>query len=320
MEFIRGLHNLRPGHRGCAVTIGNFDGLHLGHQAVIGRLAERARYLRVPALVMLFEPQPREYFRPQAAPARLMRLSEKLMSLRGYPVDRVLCVRFDARVAGLEPQAFIERILLQGLETRFLVIGEDFRFGRSRAGDIDMLKRAGQQHGFEVETAPTFEVEGARVSSTRVRAALTAGDMKTAERLLGRPYRVCGRIAHGDKIGRTIGVPTANIRLQDRRLAVEGIFVVEVSAAGERWPAVASVGTRPTVGGSQPLLEVHVLDFDRDIYGAHVAVDFLHRVREERRFESLEEMRAHIADDIETARRYFKGIPLRPTAARALRT
>jgi riboflavin kinase/FMN adenylyltransferase len=309
MEFVRGLHNLRPEHRGCAVTIGNFDGVHLGHRAVIDQLTARARSLRVPSVVMLFEPQPQEYFRPDVAPARLTRLREKITTLASLPVDRVLCVRFDQRVANMEPQAFIARILRESLDVRYLIVGADFRFGHNRAGDIETLDRAGREHGFEVATAPTVTMDGERVSSTRVRAALAAGDMKTAEKLLGRAYRMCGRVSHGAQIGRRIGIPTANIELRRRRASVAGIFVVEVTIAKEPRPAVASVGTRPTIGGTRSLLEVHVLDFDREIYGAHVAVDFLHRLRDERRFDSMEEMRAHIVQDIEAARQYFNRRP-----------
>lgn len=306
MELIRELHNLRPGHRGGAVSIGNFDGVHLGHRAVIGQLAQRARSLGVPSLIMLFEPQPAEYFRPEAPPARLMRLREKLLALRQEPLDRVLCERFDERFAALEPEAFIERILVRKLEVRWLLVGEDFRFGRNRRGDIEMLRRAGRRYGFEVETAPTFYVDGERVSSTRVRAALAASDLEEAKRLLGRPYRMCGRVVRGAGIGREIGVPTANIDVHRRRTPLQGIFVVELNGLpGGPRPAVASLGTRPTVGGTHILLEVHLLDFDSDIYGAQAAVDFLHKLREERRFDSLEEMRAQILRDIEQARRYF---------------
>ncbi len=320
MEFIRGLHNIRPEHRGCAITIGNFDGVHLGHRALIAQVAERARVLRVPSLVMLFEPQPQEYFRPDVSPPRLMRLREKLVALAGLPVDRVLCVRFNAEVAALTPDAFIAQILTARLGVRYLAVGEDFRFGHARKGDIETLRRAGGRYGFEVSAAATFEVDGERVSSTRVRAALAAGNMELTKKLLGRPYWMCGKVAHGDKIGRGIGVPTANIALQRHRAPVDGIFVVEVVISGERLPAVASVGTRPTVGGSTPLLEVHVLDFDRNVYGAHVQVDFLHRLREERRFDSLEQMRDQIARDIEAARQYFNALSgSRPAALSVFR-
>jgi len=316
MELIRGLHNLRPEHRGCAVTIGNFDGVHLGHQAVLRRLKEGARALRVPAVVMLFEPQPLEHFRPEAAPARLMRLREKLTALREQGVDRVLCVRFDARFAGLSAEAFMERVLRDRLGARLVLVGEDFRFGAGRRGDIELLRAAGPALGFAVETAPTFALDGERVSSTRVRAALAAGELETAARLLGRPYRICGRVAHGDKLGRTLGVPTANIRLFRRRAPLHGIFVVELEGMEPRaLPGVASVGTRPTVDGTTLLLEVHLLDFDRDIYGAQVAVEFRRRLRDERRFESLEALRAQMRRDIEQARDYFNRTPRTARAA-----
>ncbi len=306
MELIRGLQNLRPEHRGCAVTIGNFDGVHLGHQAVLRELTARARALGVPALVMLFEPQPQEYFNPHAAPPRLMRLREKLLALRDYSVERVLCVRFDGRFAALTPDAFIRQLLVERLAARYIAVGPDFRFGHKRRGNIELLIRAGEAYGFEVANAPAFMVDGARVSSTRVRAALAEGDLETAARLLGRPYRMCGRVVHGNKVGRRIGIPTANIRLHRPRLPLQGIFIAEVSSETiGRLPAAASIGVRPTVGGSEPLLEVHLLDFDRDLYGVHVAVDFLHKVRDERRFDSLEEMRGVILRDIEAARRYF---------------
>jgi riboflavin kinase/FMN adenylyltransferase len=306
MELIRGLHNLRPEHRGCAVTIGNFDGVHLGHQAVIRQLTDRARALDVPTLVMLFEPQPREYFDPSTAPARLTRLREKLLALQMQPIDRVLCVRFDARFVAIAAEDFVRRILLRDLDARYIVVGNDFRFGNKRRGDIGLLTRIGRDHGIEVASAAMFSLEGERVSSTRVRTALAQGNLDSAAALLGRPYRMCGRVVHGEKIGRKIGIPTANIQLHRRRTPVEGIFVVEMSdTAGETLPAVASVGVRPTVGGTQPLLEVHLLDIDRDIYGEYVNVDFHVRLRDERRFDSLEQMRVQIRRDIEAARTYF---------------
>lgn len=306
MELIRGLHNLRPEHRGCAVTIGNFDGVHRGHQAVLALLAQHAKRLGVPSLLMLFEPQPREYFRPQESPPRLMRLREKLLALREQPVDRVLCVRFDARFASLASEEFIQRILVEGLDARYVVVGKDFRFGNKRLGDIEQLTRAGREYGFEVAAAPTFAIDGERVSSTRIRAALAAGDLAAAARFLGRLYAMCGRVVHGNKLGRQIGIPTANIHLHRHRTPIEGIFVAELSDGGaERAPAAASVGVRPTIGGSKPLLEVHLLDFDGDIYGHHVAVNFLHKLRDERRFDSIEEMRQHILKDIDATRRYF---------------
>ncbi len=306
MELIRGLHNLRPRHRGCVATIGNFDGVHLGHQAVLGQLTEEADRLGLPGLVMIFEPQPEEFFAPERAPARLTRLREKLMALRRYAAERVLCVRFDARFAGLSAGAFIEDILVDRLGVRYLVVGDDFRFGHRRAGDFDMLREAGARLGFQVVNMHSFMVDGERVSSTRVRRALAAGDLETAEKLLGRPYRMCGRVAHGDKRGRDIGFPTANIHLHRTNTPVRGVFAVELfGVEGEPVAGVANVGVRPTVGGTRSLLEVHLFDFDRDIYGAYVNVNFLYKLRDERRFESFEALTRQIEADVAEARAYF---------------
>lgn len=311
MEFIRGLHNLKPRHRGCAVTIGNFDGVHVGHQAVIDQLARKAAALKLPATLVLFEPQPLEYFRPDAVPARLMRLREKIQTLRDLPLDRVLCVEFVASFAALSAEQFIQRILIDGLGARYLVIGDDFRFGAGRRGDFAMLQQAGREHGFEVVATQTIAAEGERISSTRIRDKLERGELDAAARLLGRPYGMSGRVAHGNKLGRTLGIPTANIHVHRRRTPVAGIFVAEVLGLGERpLPGVASVGMRPTVEAStRTLLEVHLLDFNRDIYGAHVTVNFLRKLREEKRFSSLDELRVWIERDIADARAFFRENP-----------
>jgi riboflavin kinase/FMN adenylyltransferase len=307
MELIRGLQNLRPRHRGCVATIGNFDGVHLGHQAVIGQLAEKAQELKLPTLVMIFEPQPPEFFSPKAAPARLTRLREKLFALRRYSVDRVLVVRFNARFAALEAEDFVRRILIEGLGVRYLVVGDDFRFGHQRRGDFAMLEQSGRHYGFPVVNMHTFEIDGERVSSTRIRTLLDTGDLEGAERLLGRPYRMSGRVAHGDKIGRTLDVPTANVHLHRKVSPIQGVFVVELfGIEGEPWPGVASVGTRPTIGGTRPLLEVHLFDFERDIYGVHVNVNFLHKLRDEKRFDSLDELKRRMQEDIGQAREFFR--------------
>jgi riboflavin kinase/FMN adenylyltransferase len=306
MELIRGLHNLRPRHHGCVATIGNFDGAHLGHQAVIGQLAEKADEMCLPAVVITFEPQPLEYFRPEAAPARLTRFREKLHALRRYAVDRVLCLPFNAKLAALEPQEFIHRVLIDGLGVKYLVVGDDFRFGRQRAGNIEHLREAGQQYGFQVVNMHTFEIDGERVSSTRVRRALEAGDMHAAERLLGRDYRMSGRVAHGNKLGRELGFPTANIHLHRKQTPLQGIFAVEVYGLDqEPLRAVASLGTRPTVDGTRALLEVYILDFDQDIYGRHIQVSFLHKLRDEEKYDSLELLKQQIDIDVKQTRAYF---------------
>ncbi|MBI3546348.1 MAG: bifunctional riboflavin kinase/FAD synthetase [Gammaproteobacteria bacterium] len=314
MEFIRGRHNLKPPHRGCVATIGNFDGVHLGHQAVIGQLAEKAEALNLPTQVILFEPQPQEFFQPDAAIPRLTRLREKLLALRRYSVDRVLCLNFDATFANMEPEEFIRSILVDGLGVRYLVVGDDFRFGRKRRGDFAMLAAAGQRFGFQVVNMHTVSIDGERVSSTRIRAALAAGDLNLAEKLLGRPYRMCGRVGHGDKLGRTIGFPTANIQLHRKVTPIRGIFAVEVfGLKTEPLAGAANIGTRPTVGGTRTLLEVHLLDFNQDIYGADVQVNFLHKFRDEKKFASLEELRRWIEKDVSDVRVFFKNYhPARP--------
>lgn len=306
MELIRGLHNLRPRHHGCVATIGNFDGVHLGHQAVLGQLAEKAEQMSLPSLVITFEPQPQEYFAPDHAKPRLTRLREKLMALRRYAVDRVLCLQFNDALASMPAQAFIDQILLQGLGVRYLVVGDDFRFGRERSGDFAMLQQAGREHGFQVVNMHTFDIEGQRVSSTRIREALARGDLQMAEKLLGRPYRMSGRVAHGDKRGRTIGFPTANIHLHRKATPVEGVYAVEMfGIEGEPVTGVANVGTRPTVDGTRSLLEVHLFDFSQNIYGRHVHVNFVHKIRDERRFDSFEALKQQILRDAEDAKDFF---------------
>jgi riboflavin kinase/FMN adenylyltransferase len=307
MELIRGIYNLRPRHRGCAATIGNFDGVHLGHQAVLGQLSERAGTLHLPVTVITFEPQPREYFTPEQVPPRLTRLREKVEALRRFGVDRLLCLRFGDYLAGLPPEEFIRIILLEGLGVKYLVVGDDFRFGRGRAGNFDLLERVGADRGFPVVNMHSFSIDGVRVSSTRVRAAREAGALATAESLLGRPYRMSGRVAHGDKRGRTIGFPTANIYLHRTATPVQGVFAVELfGVEGEPVRGVANVGNRPTVDGTRSLLEVHLFDFHREIYGCHVQVEFLHKLRPERRFETIEALKRQIEEDAARARAWFE--------------
>ncbi len=306
MELIRGLHNLRPEHRGCVATIGNFDGVHLGHQAVIGQLAEMGQERGLPTLVMLFEPQPMEFFRPVQGPARLTRFREKLRALSRYAVDRVLCIKFNDDFASLAPEAFVD-ILKDRLAVSYLVVGDDFRFGKDRTGDFTLLQQQGRQHGFEVVHLHTFHVDGDRVSSTCIRKALAAGDLSTAEKLLGRPYRMCGRVVHGEKLGRTLGIPTANINVHRDVTPLTGIYVVEVfGLKGEPLAGVASIGTRPTVNGAHCLLEIYIFDFDQEIYGHYLQVDFLHKLRDEERFDSLDEMKAQIYRDIDDARAWLQ--------------
>jgi riboflavin kinase/FMN adenylyltransferase len=307
MRVIRGLHNLRPEHRGCVATIGNFDGVHLGHQAVFAHLREQARAMDLPTTVITFEPQPLEYFAPDRAPARLTRLREKLQALRAAKIDQVVLLEFGPRLAAMEAQRFIQELLVDGLNVAYLFVGDDFRFGQGRAGDIAMLRRAGVENGFAVEDMNTYMLDAERVSSTRIREVLSLGDFESAERYLGRPYRICGRIAHGDQRGRTIGFPTANIDLHRKVSPLRGVYAVRMLGLAEGpLPGVANIGTRPTVTGDpRYLLEVHLFDFTRRIYGEHVQVEFHRRLREERRFESFEALREQILVDARQARDYF---------------
>jgi len=306
MELIRGLQNIRPEHRGCVATIGNFDGVHLGHQAVIGELAEEGQDLGLPTLVVIFEPQPMEVFRPSESPARLTRLREKLRALSRFKVDRVLCIRFNQQFADIPAEDFVKQIVVDNLGVKHLVVGDDFRYGRGRVGNLDSLKTAGEAYGFKVANMRTFSIDNMRVSSTRIRQALADGNMLMAEKLLGRPYRMCGRVAHGDKIGRTMGIPTANIHLHRKVSPVQGIYIVEVYGVDSRpRQGVASVGTRPTVGGTRALLEIYILDFDENIYGRHLNVDFLHKLRDEEKLASMDELKQRILEDIDHAREWF---------------
>ena len=304
MELVRGLHNLRPRHRPCVATIGNFDGVHRGHQAVIQALRVAAQRHDLPAMLVTFEPQPREYFARHTSPPRLMRLREKLGALIRYDVHQVLCLRFNAALAGLTADDFVQQILVDGLGVRYLLVGDDFRFGRDRVGDFSQLQQAGSQHGFVVEAIDTFVMDEGRVSSTRVRESLEAGDLEYAAELLGRPFTLCGRVAHGDKRGRTIGFPTANIHLHRQRSPLSGVFAVRMGWSGARAHAgVANIGSRPTVGGARLQLEVHLFDFDQDIYGEHVEVEFLHKLRDEQQFDSFDALREQIELDAIEARR-----------------
>ena len=295
----------------CALTIGNFDGVHYGHRALLAHLVDAARERDLPATVLTFEPHPREYFAPESAPARLSSLREKLALLADCGVDRVHVCRVDARFASLTAEQFVDRILCAGLAARHVLIGDDFRYGTRRLGDFGTLKGAGNERGFGVEAMHTVDLAGERVSSSAVRACLAGGEIEHAARLLGRPYTIAGRVMHGSKIGRAIGFPTANIQLKRKKLPLTGVFAVQVDGLGNApVRGAASLGVRPTLGaGLAPVLEVHLLDFDRDIYGAHVAVQFLHRLRDEAKYESLDLLKAQIARDVVAVRAYFESNP-----------
>lgn len=307
MELVRGLANLRDPHRGSVVTIGNYDGVHRGHQHMLATVTARARELGMPATVVTFEPTPREYFEGDSAPARLMRLREKLEALPLYGVDRVVVLRFDRRMQAMGADEFVERLLVRGLGARHVVVGHDFHYARRREGNIDTLRAAGTRHGYAVEEVGRFLVDGERVSSSLVREALGRGDLARAGLLLGRPYRMAGRVRRGQQLGRRLGYPTANLALHRKVVPLWGVFAVRVSGAGlVDHPAVASLGTRPTIDGTEPLLEVHVFDHDGDLYGRYLDVDFVRRLRDERRFESLDSLVEQMHRDAAEARELLR--------------
>lgn len=310
MKLIRGLRHL--GHyrcrQGCVATIGNFDGLHRGHRHVIGQVQAAARAAGLSSVAMVFEPQPSEYFLGERAPGRLMTLADKLDGLRDWGMDAVLCVRFDQGFAEHAPRAFIQTVLVDGLHVRHLVIGDDFRFGRGRAGDFALLHRCGERLGYSVDRACSVIEGGLRVSSTHIRTALAAGDFALAARLLGRPFAIRGRVAYGRQLGRTLGFPTANIALRRAVSPLSGVFAVQVDGIGAApLPAVANIGPRPTVNGEALRLEAHVLDFAGDLYGRRLSVRPVHKLREVRTFSGLAALQAQIAADVVQARAFFKG-------------
>ncbi|CAD7854887.1 MAG: FMN adenylyltransferase (EC 2.7.7.2) / Riboflavin kinase (EC 2.7.1.26) [Olavius algarvensis Gamma 1 endosymbiont] len=304
MRLIRGLHNLAPRHRGSVATIGNFDGVHLGHKAVFGRLVAKGQALRLPATVITFEPQAMEYLAPDAAPARLTRLREKLAALADCGIEQTMLLEFSPRLARMEAREFVRKLLVDGLSARHLLVGDDFRFGRGREGDFQLLREMGREHGFAVENLHTITQGDERVSSTRIREALARGEFEIARRLLGRAYCICGRVAHGDKRGRDISFPTANLNLRRRVSPLRGVYAVTVGGIADRpWPGVANLGTRPTVdGGARYLLEVHLFDFAGNLYGRHVEVEFRHKLRDEKKFGSFAALKAQIGRDAVTAR------------------
>ena len=307
MELIRGLHNIRPRHRGCVATIGAFDGVHLGHQAVFNKLKEKARELNLPSLVITLEPLPREFFAPKKAPARVMSFREKYVALKEQGIDRVLRVHFTRELSMVSAEDFISDIFHDKLDIKFVVIGDDLRFGHERRGDFNLIKRMGGQLGFGVSDTNTLTDGGERVSSTRIRKALENADFALAESLLGRPYSITGKVIYGQQLGRTIGVPTANLLLHRIKAALSGVYAVEVNLAGKLYPAVANIGTRPTIDDSlRAILEVHLLDFQQNIYGKTLQVVFRKKIRDEQKFASLELLKSAIENDIATAKTYFQ--------------
>ena len=303
MELVRGLHNVDRAARGCVLTIGAFDGIHRGHQEMIRVLRTIAATQRLPAALLSFEPTPREFFARATPPARLTRFREKYEALRHYGVERFVCLRFDASLRSMSPDEFIGNVLVDALGARHIVVGHDFKFGRSMAGNVETLRVAGPAAGFAVTEVPPFEIDGERVSSSLIRAALDAGDMARAARLLGRPYRMTGKVVEGAKLGRKLGFPTANLRPQRRATPLAGVFAIRVSGGGlQNAPGVASLGTRPAVNGKELLLEAHVFDFDGDLYRQSLHVDFIARLRDELWFPDLEPLVEQMKQDATRAR------------------
>ncbi|WP_321326405.1 bifunctional riboflavin kinase/FAD synthetase [Thiomicrorhabdus sp.] len=315
MQLIRGLHNLQHYQaqlaKGCVLTIGNFDGVHLGHQQVLQAVNAQAKALDLPSVVMIFEPLPIEFFSPQEAPVRLMNFREKLQAFKQTDIDYVLCVRFNTDFAALTAQQFVNGILLQGLNIKHLVVGDDFRFGQNRQGDFAYLKQAGLTNDFTVTDMPTFGVEQERVSSTRIRTALSKDgsnepDLAEAKALMGKDFSFNGRVIHGQKLGRTIGFRTLNINPKRSQMPVQGVFAVTVDGiANKPWPGVANLGLRPTVDGVRPSIEVHLFNWDKDVYGKHVQVTLEAFIRPEMKFNGLDALKEQIAKDAQQAKQYF---------------
>ncbi|MFH6954621.1 bifunctional riboflavin kinase/FAD synthetase [Pseudoalteromonas sp. XMcav1-K] len=305
MELIRGIHNIRPKHKGCVLTIGNFDGVHLGHQAVIKGLIQDAKQYQLPSTVMIFEPQPQEYFRKSDAPARLTRLRDKLALLSQLGVERVICIKFNEKFANQFADEFVEHVLVEKLGVAALTVGDDFRFGKGRSGNYQMLQISGASHGFNVKSTASLRQKDCRVSSTAIRLALSQGDIHLANEMLGRTYSVIGKVVHGWKKGRELGFPTANIPLKRQVSPLSGVYCVQVTVASKIYYGVANIGTKPTFNGKRTLLEAHLFDFNCDLYGQIIEVAPVHKLRDEIKFDSFAQLTAQISRDVDDAKAYF---------------
>ena len=306
MQLIRNIRDLRSRHQDCVATIGNFDGFHLGHQTVLKQLRSRADDLNLPVAVLVFEPQPLEFFDPDNAPSRLTRWREKYQLLRDHGVDKMICLRFNSNLASLTAEDFVQDLIHQKLAVKHLVIGDDFHFGQGRKGDYDLLCEFGKKLGFTVERSETFLIEGKRVSSSQIRTMLETGNLKQATQFLGRHYSISGRVVHGNKQGRTLGFPTANIELQRMKTSLKGIFVSKVQLEdNSEHTAVAYIGTKPTLGGTRSLLEAHLFNYAGNLYGKQIKVEFLQKLRDDKKFDSFEILKEQIATDARMARDYF---------------
>ena len=307
MEIIRGPGNLKESHRGSVVTIGNFDGVHTGHQAILKQVNDKASELGVPAMLICFEPQPKEFFDEYRAPARLTRFREKVELLEGNGIDLVLCLKFNEQTKSMTAQHFMD-LLTNDIKVRALFIGDDFQFGHDRSGDFQMLQISGEEHGFAVTNMYTLTRGQVRVSSTHIRECLARGEFKAAEEMLGHAYTIMGKVVYGRQFGRTMGVPTANIQLHRYRAPIDGVYAVEILGLDADYHGVANVGVRPMIEEEtlKPILEVHIFDFEQDIYGESVKVVFRHKIRDEKKFEGIEQLKAAIFADIDSAREFFE--------------
>ncbi|KTD31147.1 riboflavin biosynthesis protein RibF (riboflavin kinase/FMN adenylyltransferase) [Legionella moravica] len=305
MKLLRGVQHFAEIEKGVVATIGNFDGIHLGHQNLIKTLRDRANSMKLPLVLILFEPQPREYFQKEAAPARLSSLREKLEMLRSCRVDYVYCIKFDRGLAETTAVDFATQNLFRALKVKYLLVGEDFRFGKNRTGDVQLLKTLGTSFSCQVDTCPDFFIENEKVSSTKIRNALQHGDLKLAARFLGRTYSLCGRVIRGDGRGRQWGIPTANLNLNRLALPLVGVYVVHVRIGSRYVEGVANIGKRPTVDGTKNILEIHLLNFNDSIYGELVQVFFLHRLRDELKFTSVDALITQIHNDIAAAKAFL---------------
>jgi riboflavin kinase / FMN adenylyltransferase len=306
MQFISSINKIRDCHQNAVVTIGNFDGVHLGHQRLMGALNQKARALSKPSMVITFEPLPSEYFSPEKSLARLTPLREKLLLFEKLQIDYVLCLKFNRKLVNCSAEKFINEILIERIKVSHLIVGEDFRFGKDRKGDVALLRKASQKNGFTLEIMQKMTEEGERISSTRIRTALHASNFDLAKRLLGRDYTIQGRVVHGEKRGRTLGFPTANVGLQRIKPPLSGVFAVQVFGLGEiPVLGVANIGQRPTLQGSKKLLEVHLFDFNACIYDRQIVVMPLKKLRDEKKFPSVAALSAQIAEDVILAKQFF---------------
>jgi len=307
MQLIRGIHNIQSNEeKGCTLTIGNFDGVHLGHQRVIEALVKKARELDCIATVIVFEPQPQELFSPNSAPARLSRLRDKYTLLKRLGVQRLICINFNRKFANICAQDFIEKLLVKKLNVKYLIIGDDFHFGKNRQGDFNMLCDASKKYHFGISDTASYKQANCRISSTEIRKALEANKLEDANRMLGRPYSIIGKVFHGDKRGRKLGFPTANVLLKRRVSPVTGVYAVKIKMVDGEFFGVANIGNRPTINGLRQQLEVHVFDFDKDIYWQTIEVILINKLREEQRFDSLEQLKYQISKDSEQAQQLVR--------------